>query len=88
VLAAAARQLLLAQASDWQFILSTGAAADYADGRFRRHCEDAEALIRGLDPQAADAGRDAAAALAAAVNRRDDLFPDVLAAVDAVLDGP
>jgi len=88
VLAAAARQLLLAQSSDWQFIISTGAAGDYAEARFRRHCDDAEALLRGLDPHASDDGRRAAADLADAVNQRDDLFPDVLAAVDAVLGGP
>ena len=88
LLAAAARQLLLAQSSDWQFIISTGAAGDYAEARFRRHCDDAEALLRGLDPHASDDGRRAAADLADAVNQRDDLFPDVLAAVDAVLGGP
>ena len=88
VLAAAARQLLLAQSSDWQFIISTGAAGDYAESRFRRHCDDAEALLRGLEPQAPEDGRAAAAALAAAVNARDDLFPDVLDAVDAVLASP
>lgn len=88
ILAAAARQLLLAQSSDWQFIISTGAAGDYAVGRFRRHCENAEALLRGLDRNASDADRRATTALADDVNRRDDLFPDVLAAVDAVLGGP
>jgi 1,4-alpha-glucan branching enzyme len=45
VLAQAARELLLAQASDWQFILTTGAAADYAELRFREHCEGAESLV-------------------------------------------
>ena len=34
VLAQAARELLLAQSSDWQFIISTGAVADYAVRRF------------------------------------------------------
>ena len=42
VLAQAARELLLPQSSDWQFIISTGAAADYAERRFREHCDDAE----------------------------------------------
>jgi 1,4-alpha-glucan branching enzyme len=37
VLAQAARELLLAQSSDWQFIISTGAAADYAERRFQQH---------------------------------------------------
>lgn len=87
ILACAARQLLLAQSSDWQFIISTGAAGDYAESRFTRHCDDADALLAGLEPHAADAERDAAARLAAEVDRRDDLFPDVLGAVDAVLAG-
>jgi 1,4-alpha-glucan branching enzyme len=85
ILAAAARQLLLAQSSDWPFIISTGAAGDYAELRFRRHCDDAEALLGGLAAGASADAREAATALADAVNHRDDLFPDVLAAVDAVL---
>ena len=48
VLAQAARELLLAQSSDWQFIISTGAAADYAERRFRQHCGDAEELVAAL----------------------------------------
>src|SRR2546422_8415552 len=39
-LAQAARELLLAQASDWQFIISTGAVVDYAERRFTQHCDD------------------------------------------------
>ena len=50
VLAQAAREMLLAQSSDWQFIISTGAAADYAERRFRQHCDDAEALLAALAP--------------------------------------
>src|SRR5256886_15884309 len=45
-LAQAARELLLAQASDWQFIISTGAVVDYAERRFTLHCDDAERLIK------------------------------------------
>src|SRR6185503_2418392 len=44
VLAQAARELLLLQSSDWQFIISTGAAADYASQRFSGHAEDLELL--------------------------------------------
>ena len=46
VLAQAARELLLAQSSDWQFIISTGAVADYAERRFTEHCDDAERARR------------------------------------------
>src|SRR2546422_3154356 len=45
VLAQAARELLLAQASDWQFMISTGAVPDYAERRFNLHSGDAERLV-------------------------------------------
>jgi 1,4-alpha-glucan branching enzyme len=86
VLAQAAREMLLAQASDWQFIISTGAAADYAERRFREHCDDAESLLAALAPGAE--GRLAAAQAAAeALHRRDDLFPDILSAVASASTG-
>jgi len=88
LLAQAARSLLLAQASDWQFIISTGAVADYAEQRFRRHCEDAETLVAALQPAAPDAQRDAAGRLAAELVWRDALFPAVLDAVAGVLAMP
>lgn len=40
------RELLLTQASDWQFLISGGAARDYAEARFREH---SEALVRLLE---------------------------------------
>jgi len=79
VLAQAARELLLAQASDWQFMISTGAVPDYAERRFKLHCDDAERLITGL-ADGADVER-----LVDDLARRDDLFPDVLASVAEVL---
>jgi len=85
VLAAAARQLLLAQSSDWQFIISTGAAGDYAVERFERHCADAEALLEALAPACPPELRTAAVELAARINTRDNLFPDVLDAVATVV---
>ncbi len=81
VLAQAARELLLAQASDWQFIISTGAVVDYAERRFTLHCDDAERLIRALSGGDLEGGGRLADELA----RRDDLFPDVLAAVTRAL---
>ena len=85
VLAQAARELLLAQASDWQFILSTGAAADYAERRLRGHCDDADALLDGL--ATGETGIAQAQARAEELARRDDLFPDVLPAIAAALGG-
>lgn len=40
------RELLLTQASDWQFLISGGDARDYAEDRFREH---AIALQQTLD---------------------------------------
>ena len=83
VLAQAARELLLAQASDWQFIISTGAVADYAERRFTLHCDDAERLVAALSTGELAAGT----AQAEELQRRDDLFPDILTAVTAALAG-
>jgi 1,4-alpha-glucan branching enzyme len=49
----AARELLLAQSSDWPFLVTTGQAADYAIERFRAHAQRfrrAAALAREGDP--------------------------------------
>ena len=86
VLAQAARELLLAQASDWQFVISTGAAADYAERRFTEHCDDARTLLAALAP-GAEEWLPQAQARAEALARRDDIFPDVLSAVAAALGG-
>ncbi|MFI5280476.1 MAG: 1,4-alpha-glucan branching protein domain-containing protein [Gemmatimonadales bacterium] len=85
ILGQAARSLLLAQSSDWQFIISTGAAADYAELRFNEHCDDAERLVAALAPQAPASALEAARRLAVDLRTRDDLFPDVLTAVAAAL---
>jgi len=76
-LAQAARELLLAQASDWQFIISTGAVVDYAERRFTLHCDDAERLVKALS----SGDGEAAGRMAAELARRDDLFPNILAQV-------
>src|SRR5438876_808369 len=83
VLAQAACELLLAQASDWQFIISTGAVVDYAERRFTLHCDDAERLIKAL----AGGELEAAGRVAEELARRDDLFPNVLAQVAEALAG-
>jgi 1,4-alpha-glucan branching enzyme len=85
VLAQAARELLLAQSSDWQFIISTGAAADYAERRFQQHCADAEQLIAALGPGGSDL--EGAQRRAEELERRDHLFPDIVPAVAAALGG-
>ncbi|HEU5170266.1 MAG TPA: 1,4-alpha-glucan branching protein domain-containing protein [Gemmatimonadales bacterium] len=84
VLAAAARQLLLAQASDWQFIISTGHVTDYAVRRLHRHCDDADRLLDTLAPGGTP---EAGWQLAEELDRRDQVFPDLLPAIAAVLNG-
>lgn len=86
VLEQAARELLLAQSSDWQFIISTGMVADYGERRFREHCDITGRLVEALthrDPEALPE----ALAEAERARRRDDLFPNILPAVRAALDG-
>ncbi len=86
ILAQAAREMLLAMASDWQFIISTGAVTDYAIKRFTEHCSDAEFLISALTPGATHVS--AAQTRAAELWERDHVFPDVLASIRAVLNSP
>jgi len=81
----AARALLLAQSSDWQFIISTGAVVDYAERRFREHCTDAEELLAALEPTASTDAVEQANRRVEELQKRDDVFPDVLQSVEAVL---
>jgi 1,4-alpha-glucan branching enzyme len=76
VLAQAARQLLLAQSSDWQFIITTGEAADYAEARIKLHISDCARLMRGLDGTAGDLEN--ARQLASELDTRDAVFPNIL----------
>jgi len=87
VLAQAARELLLAQGSDWQFIISTGEVADYATRRFNQHCDDLERLLAGL-AEGGGGDLESASALAEVLRRRDDVFPDILPHVEAALASP
>ncbi|MFL5532897.1 MAG: 1,4-alpha-glucan branching protein domain-containing protein, partial [Gemmatimonadales bacterium] len=86
ILAQAARELLLAQSSDWQFIISTGAAADYAEQRIRQHCTDAEELIAAL-AAGNDSQLESAQRRAEELGQRDQLFPNVIPAIAAALGG-
>jgi len=78
VLTQAARELLLLQASDWQFLITTGSARDYAERRvaehyaeFKRLSELATSLRSGepLSPEAAGSLR--------RLEREDFVFPDL-----------
>jgi 1,4-alpha-glucan branching enzyme len=67
----AARELMLAQSSDWAFIMKTGTTVTYATKRTVDHISRFTSLWEGLNRDAIDER------LLAEVERRDNLFPDV-----------
>jgi 1,4-alpha-glucan branching enzyme len=78
VLTQATRELLLLQSSDWQFLITTGTASDYAERRvaehyaeFKRLCE----MARGL--QGGDSLSFDAAESLRRLERDDFCFPDL-----------
>ncbi|MGQ9518245.1 MAG: DUF1957 domain-containing protein, partial [Anaerolineae bacterium] len=76
ILDQAARELLLLQASDWPFLVTTGQARAYAVERFQGHLERFEELARALEagsPEALAAG----AELAGRYYALDNPFPDI-----------
>ena len=76
ILNQAARELLLLQASDWPFLVTTGQARAYAIERFQGHLERFEELARALEagtPETLAAG----AELAGRYHALDNPFPDV-----------
>jgi 1,4-alpha-glucan branching enzyme len=67
----AARELLLAQASDWPFIIHTGTSPDYARERLKSHLVNFNALYEQLT----GAGVDEKAL--AKIEDSDNIFPDL-----------
>jgi len=86
-LAQAARELLLVQSSDWQFIISTGAVTDYAIRRFNGHADSCERLFNAIRDGLASGDLTNATNLAFEMRAQDDLFPNILDSVRAVLSG-
>jgi 1,4-alpha-glucan branching enzyme len=81
IAAQAARELLLAQASDWPFILKNRTTPEYARRRVHEHLDRFDRLARLFAERADRAGaadgdvRDADAL--AAIQARDNLFPEI-----------
>lgn len=67
----AARELLLAQCSDWPFIMSTGTTVPYATRRFNEHVLRFNRLCDGLDEGRVDAAQ------LNDIESKDNLFPRV-----------
>ncbi|MCB2210506.1 DUF1957 domain-containing protein [bacterium] len=73
-----ARELLVLEASDWQFLISTIAAADYAEMRINLHANDFE-FIRGLIDKHLN-GEEITGEMWEkydTICKRDPLFPDI-----------
>lgn len=69
-----AREALLAQASDWPFLITTGQARDYAMERFENHVERFDRLVALLDqPERLEEAR----RLADEYWELDNVFPDI-----------
>jgi len=70
-LAQAARELLLAQSSDWTFIMRTGTTVPYATRRIEEHVLRFNRLCDEIEAGAVDE------AWLAEIEARDNIFPDV-----------
>jgi 1,4-alpha-glucan branching enzyme len=72
------RELLLLESSDWQFLITTGAARDYAELRFTTHRDQFHEL-RTLWQDFEQAGSLTAEQIARLVfiEQRDSIFPDI-----------
>jgi len=78
VLNQVSRELLLLQSSDWQFLITTGAARDYAERRVAEHYAEFKRLsemastLRGGEPLSIEA-----ATTLRRLEREDFVFPDL-----------
>jgi 1,4-alpha-glucan branching enzyme len=67
----AARELLLAQSSDWAFIVKTGSSPQYAENRVRDHLARFAALRQGLKEGSRDFPQ------LTEIEDRDNIFPEL-----------
>jgi 1,4-alpha-glucan branching enzyme len=67
----AGRELMLAQASDWPFIITDGSTEEYARRRFHDHVNRLHDLLNGVEARQIDPGR------LEALEYMDALFPEL-----------
>ena len=75
IITQAARELMLLSASDWQFLISTWAARDYAETRIAAHHEAFQRLAQMADK--ADNLSAGELSYLVDLEQRDDIFPDL-----------
>jgi 1,4-alpha-glucan branching enzyme len=72
------RELMLLESSDWQFLITTGAARDYAELRFLTHNEQFLEMKQIWQSYEKDGVlNEHQAARLQAINERDGIFPDI-----------
>jgi 1,4-alpha-glucan branching enzyme len=76
-LAQAARELVLLQASDWEFLYTTGQARQYATERFTEHVNRFNNLAAAIETAVPVLGDVEALTLAREYGERDSIFPDI-----------
>jgi 1,4-alpha-glucan branching enzyme len=72
------RELLLLESSDWQFLITTGAARDYADSRFLTHNDqflELKSIWEAFDHNGEL--NEHMQARVAEIEKRDGIFPDI-----------
>ncbi len=73
-----ARELLLAQSSDWAFIMKSGTAVQYAVERVKGHLSRFQALFQKIqNSAAAQSPSEMDAAWLAGLEDQDNIFPDI-----------
>jgi len=73
-----ARELVLLESSDWQFLISTWSARDYAEMRFANHYSDFKKVLELLEKAAAgNALSDGEYELVREISERDRLFEEI-----------
>src|SRR5438093_1626865 len=77
IVAQLARELLLLEASDWPFLVTTVAAKDYAEARVREHVKAFDRLRTMLERAKEGTLAPDDAAWLAAIEERDSPFPDL-----------
>ena len=73
-----ARELVLLESSDWQFLISTWAARDYAEMRFSNHYSDFKKILELLNKASSgEKFSNAEKELVRDINERDKVFKDI-----------
>jgi 1,4-alpha-glucan branching enzyme len=72
------RELLLVESSDWQFLITTGPAADYAEARFMTHVDQFKAVEKAwFEFKLAGALSSETEAALKTIEVRDSIFADI-----------